>query len=191
MSWIGVSIGRAATSKIYQLRLWWRRSVFDAVLLVFCALLAIVGISVITVGSYVSLSSVYTPWIAGVIVGGVILVMSALGGLATWHVTRPLHSPPGPGNSQRNAMDYRSGSESDGEAREHASGESPASHSQIDAVTHIGERIGESLNNGRIKTTDVVLAALVAGTVLGASPALRQRILQRKSRVDKERAVKS
>jgi len=137
--------------------------VLELTLLVFCALAAVVGVVVITVGSYASLSVFYTPWIAGFIVGSVIIALSVIGALAVWFATRPPISEP---------------------PRKYASSMPPPQNTQIDAVAHIGEHIGESLNNGRIKTVDVIIAALVAGTVLGASPALRRRLLQHKIRSD-------
>ena len=153
-------VGRAAANKTNNVRIWLRRSVLEATLLMACALAALVGVVIITIGGYASLSEFYTPWIAGLIVGSVILILSIIGALTVWYATRP------PEMIQQH----------------YHSNEPPPQETQIDAVTHIGEHIGASLNNGRIKTTDVIIAALVAGTVLGATPALRQRILQRKRR---------
>lgn len=47
------------------------------------------------------------------------------------------------------------------------------------AAAHLGSAISDVIAKSNIKTSDVVLTALVAGLVLGVSPRLRQRRLAR------------
>jgi len=160
MSSLGAMMSRSAAETAGQVRAWWKRSVLEAALTVCFALAALSGVVLVAVGGYASLSALYAPWIAGVAVGGVLLLLSIAGLLIVSHLDHakaPAQQP------------------------ERALSEPPRRDPQIDTVAQIGEYIGASLNDGRIRTIDVTIAALVAGTVLGASPALRERIFRARS----------
>jgi len=126
-----------------------------------CAAVAFLAVAIIAVGSYASLSESYTPWIAGLIVGAAVLVIALIVIAVARHMAQP-------GFSQQTKPRAAPAME-----------QAAPSQRQVDAVSSIGEHLGASLNNGRVKTIDVLIAALVAGTVLGASPALRNRLFQR------------
>jgi hypothetical protein len=103
------------------------------------------------------LSESLAPWKAGVIIGVVAILLSLIGGLIVWlaMLRKSLSRPVG-------------------------AKQAPSEENDVDAVTHLGETIGASLFKNGIRTTDIMVAALVAGTVLGASPALRDRLLRRR-----------
>jgi len=162
MPWVGAMMGRATANKTRQLRELFERGVVYSTLVRLSAAVALLAVALIAVGGYISLSTQYTPWIAGFIVGGVVLVLSLIVMLLVWYTAHPPFSAPISGSRKATPV----------------SETPPPSERQVDAITRIGEDIGASLNNGRVKTIDVMIAALVAGTVLGASPALRKRVLQ-------------
>jgi len=137
-----------------------RIPIVEAILIAFCGLAALVGVGFIAAGGYLSLRQSLSPWLSGLVVGGVILVIALIAILMLWLSMRnkgtaqtPL--PPRP--------------------------EPPAlGSSRVDDVTQLGEAVGKQLSEHGVRVTDVVIAALVAGAVLGAAPALRQRRRQRK-----------
>ncbi|MGC1951712.1 MAG: hypothetical protein WA970_03895, partial [Gammaproteobacteria bacterium] len=47
----------------------------------------------------------------------------------------------------------------------------------IDRIARLGETIGASISKQDIRTVDVMIGALIAGALLGASTALRERLL--------------
>jgi hypothetical protein len=168
MSWIHDLARGLAAQKAQQARAWWRRSVVATGLLVFCSLTALSGLGFIAVGGYIALSETFTPWEAGLIVGGAILVLSLVGALiARFVVLRRKPAQPSGAQMPRPEEAY------------------------VDAITHLGETIGAGLFKNGIRTTDIVIAALVAGTVLGASPALRDRLLRRKGRSSAKSSTES
>jgi len=124
-----------------------------------CGVIGTGGLAFITIGWYTALRETLAPWSAGFIVGGVMLVAAIAGVLAIWYSVRNKrgHSgTPAPESTSRSA--------------------------QLDAVTHLGKTIGSSMNQRDVRTTDVMIAALVAGTVLGASPALREQLFRHRGR---------
>jgi len=156
MSWIHDFVYGLAAQKAKKVLAWWRRSVTGAVLLVFCGVVALGGLGFVAMGSYTSLREALEPWKAGLIVGMGTLLLSLIGALIVWIVM--LRQKPATTDSTQ----------------------VPPEEAEIDTITHLGESIGASLFKNGIRTTDVVIAALVAGTVLGASPALRDRLLRRR-----------
>jgi hypothetical protein len=157
MSWIHDFISGLAAQKTRQVLAWWQRSVTGTVLLVFCGISALGGLGFVAVGSYVSLCNQLEPWKAGLIVGVVIVLLALVGALIVWVVVlRKQHEQP-------------------------AATQAPPEQVDIDTIAHLGETIGAAIFKNGVRTSDVVIAALVAGTVLGASPALRERLLRRKS----------
>jgi len=168
MPWVGAMMGRAAANKTRQLREVFERGVVYSTLVRLSAAVTLLAVTLIAVGGYISLSAQFTPWIAGLIVGGVVLVLALAVLLIVQHMTKtPRPSIIHPTTASEPEM--------------------PApGKRQVDAITRIGEDIGASLSNGRVKTIDILIAALVAGTVLGASPALRHRVLQHRQRERKQ-----
>ena len=156
MSWLLDFVYGLAAQNTQKVVAWWRRGVVGTVLLGFCGLAALGGLGFIGAGSYASLSETLEPWKAGLIVGIVALLLSLIGALLVWIFLLRKEST-------------------------QASAPKPASDEfDVDTIAHLGETIGASLFKNGIRTTDIMLAALVAGTVLGASPALRERLLRRK-----------
>jgi hypothetical protein len=127
---------------------------------VLLGLAALSGVGFIAVGSYLSLSDTLVPWAAGLIVGSGLLVLSLFG---TWIAL--LYS--------RKATQAQTPEKQPAE-------ENTQAQTMVDTAAHLGEIVGASFGRSGIRTTDVVIAALVAGTILGASPALRKRLLHRK-----------
>lgn len=148
-----------ATSGVKRVSAWFHSLIARTLLFAFCGLTAFSGMGFIAIGSYISLREALVPWAAGLIVGLGMLLLSLLGSWFTLLYLRknaPSQTPP------------KSATE-DSEIR-----------TRIDNVAHLGEIVGASLSKSGIRTTDVMIAALVAGTILGASPALRDRLLNRK-----------
>jgi hypothetical protein len=50
----------------------------------------------------------------------------------------------------------------------------------VENVAELGRTLGRDLSQYGIRTSDVMLGALLAGTLLGASPALRDRLFGRR-----------
>ncbi|MCG6969048.1 MAG: hypothetical protein LJE85_04685 [Gammaproteobacteria bacterium] len=144
---------------VKRLTTWYHSIMARTLILVLCGWAALGGLGFIAVGSYLSLSEVFVPWVAGLIVGCGILLLSLLGAWLTilyWRSTPQPQAPIEPPEENTEAQTL------------------------VDTATHLGEIVGASLSKSGIRTTDVMIAALVAGTILGASPALRERLLKRK-----------
>lgn len=157
MPFLGGLTGKIGAAKIEHLRAWWRRGIAGMMLMGFSALAALGGLGFIFAGSYLALRNMFDPWTAGVLVGGVLLVLSLVGFLVAWlFLTR--------GGRQRRT-------------------EKPGTEDiQVQSIASLGEALGESIGKLNISKIDVIIAAAVAGTILGASPALRQRLLNRCNR---------
>jgi len=116
------------------------------------------GVGFIVAGSYLSLSEVMAPWAAGLIVGGVLLVISLIGVwivISTWHKNTNHQTP------EQSNFDYT------------------ATRSSIENAEHLGEIVGARVSRSGPRTLDVMIAALVAGTILGAGPSVRKRLSHR------------
>jgi hypothetical protein len=133
-----------------------KRRLVETSLVAFCGLTGLGGLVFIAVGGYLSLSDLYSPWLSGLIVGGVILALSIAGALSLWLAMRG-HTAPKRGRSRA----------------------SPSEQTQVDNVAYLGEIIGAHLSRQGIRTIDVMLAALAAGIALSASPAVRTRLRRR------------
>jgi MFS family permease len=107
-------------------------------------------------GLYVSLAEVMPSWQAGVIVGsGLLFLASILLLIIAWVITRQNRTMP-------RSTPLR--------------GATVSSERVIDELaTQWGASVGEILAKSTIKPTDIVLSALIAGMVLGASIRARQR----------------
>jgi len=134
-----------------------RRRMVKAGLFAFCGLAATGSLIFVAVGAYLSLCRIFAPWLSGLMVGGGILVLSLAGSLVLWLFVGdkevPNEKPPRDRISEK---------------------------TQVDNAAYLGELIGTHLNRHGLRTFDVALAALVAGAVLGAGPALRARRRRRK-----------
>lgn len=152
-----------AAARFLTARLWLRRSAAWAAVAAFLGLLLVAGLGFIVVGAYLSLRAEYSPWEAGLIVGGTLLLLALIGALISWLIfarqsfVRPLPplqvSVPPPAAVAPAMVD-------------------PA----VTNLVQLGERLGSSLRGSRIRTVDVMIGALVAGIILGGSPELRQRV---------------
>jgi hypothetical protein len=134
-----------------------KRRIVETGLMVFCGLTGLGGLIFIAVGGYLSLSDLYSPWLSGLIIGGVILALSLVGALLLWLAMRG-HTVPKRGRSRG----------------------SPSERTQVDNVAYLGEIIGAHLSRQGIRTIDVMLAALAAGIALSASPTVRTRLRRRR-----------
>jgi hypothetical protein len=140
----------------------WRRGAARSAIGLALALLAVLaaleGLNILLIGLYASLLRTQPAWEAGLLVGGVVIVLAAL---ALAVIARRLRSPraipplPPPG------------------AR-------PESARLDSAPAVLGATAAELIGRTNLRARDIALAALVAGLVLGASPDLRRRLFSRK-----------
>lgn len=149
---------------VKQLGNWSNGVITKTILLVLFGCAVLSGVGFIAIGSYFSLSAGLAPWAAGLIVGCVLILLSLVGMWITvlyWRNTyqHRISKQPNGGNSEA---------------------QSPEAQTMIDTAAHLGEITGASLSRSGVRPTDVVIAALVAGTILGAAPVLRKRQRNRK-----------
>jgi hypothetical protein len=138
---------------------WSYSFIATAIVLTLCGIAAIGGLGFVAVGGYSSLIETLEPWAAGLIVGGVILLLSLLGiwvTIAFWKKRTHTQPPEKPPLTTAEAQ------------------------TTVDTAARLGEFMGSRLSKSGIRTTDVTIAALVAGTILGASPSIRKRLSNRK-----------
>lgn len=154
MELIHALFGGVAAAKINDVRDQWRQRIVAMGVVAFCALAAFGGLAFIAVGSYLSLREGMVPWKAGLIVGGGVLVLSLIGALSARFLVHRRKATQPSGKSQ------------------------PAPEAAgIDRIARLGETIGASISKQDIRTVDVMIGALIAGALLGASTALRERLL--------------
>lgn len=126
-----------------------------------CALAGLSGLGFISVGGYLSLRELFAPWKSGLIVGSVLAGLSLVGIL----ITRFLIHGRNPRQSTNTS----------------------AEDVPINSIASVGEAIGSGLREGLhergVRQIDLVIAAMVSGTVLGASPALRDRLFHSKKNI--------
>ena len=131
----------------------WQSSVRLAIvmaLLGLAVMAVVVGMVFVLYGLYLSLAESLPPWQAGVIVGGVVVLFAAILLLVIAQQSRPAPIK---------------------------SSNSPEQTTSDDSTAQLGSVIGDIVAKSNVKSSDIVLTALIAGIVLGASPSLRQRIL--------------
>lgn len=131
----------------------WRSSVRLAIvmaLLGLAVMAVVVGMVFVLYGLYLSLAESLPPWQAGVIVGGVVVLFAAILLLVIAQQSRPAPIK---------------------------SSNPPEQTTSDDSTAQLGSVIGDIVAKSNVKSSDIVLTALIAGIVLGASPGLRQRIL--------------
>ena len=140
-----------------------RRSLAWLVLGLSCWLLtlgaALAGLGFVLFAWYRALAETLAPWHAGLIVGcGVLLV--------TIIVLLCIALAIGQGGERVPPGNRGSGSQREASA-------------SADAAGKLGSAVGDMIAKSPIKTSDIVLTALIAGMVLGASPGLREWIVGR------------
>ncbi|SMF97802.1 hypothetical protein SAMN02949497_0068 [Methylomagnum ishizawai] len=132
------------------------RSLLGAGLALFALLAALEGLAAIIAGGYGSLRAHWPPWLAGGVVGGLVILAAAL---ALWwavHIVRGTAQAGPPAPVARPAHEL------------HGHGAHPAGL--------LGAAAAELIGENRIKARDLALMALVAGIALGVSPGLRRQV---------------
>ncbi|MGA9573089.1 MAG: hypothetical protein WBS20_03980 [Lysobacterales bacterium] len=172
MSWLHGLLKGLAENALSSVRAWWERRLIETTLMLFCGLATLGALGFVAVGGYISLCQFFSPWQSGLIVGGILLLLSLTGALLLWRFTKSAAPHPAPRS----------------ECPETAPGTGQA---PLDDVAQLGEIIGARLGQRGIHKTDVMLSALVAGTVIGVSSALRHRRRQPKGDVPDHSAVNS
>lgn len=159
-----------AATRIVTARIWLRRSAMWAVVVAFLLLAILAGLAFIAVGGFMSLLDAYSPWEAGLIVGGALLLLALIGALVAWIVLQrhPAVRPPlqTPLSAAENA----------------AATSMPPSAADIGpevaTLLQLGEQIGSTIRGINVRRMDLVVGALVAGVVFGGSSALRRRLFR-------------
>jgi hypothetical protein len=137
-----------------------------ALLLVACAVIALAAIGFAVMSGYLALSVAMPAWAAALVTAGTLLVLALIAGLvANRYARQPLRRPDGP-QARRSHGRQSHGRQSHGRQPE-----TPP----VELATRMGRSLGENLSRRGVRSTDVVIAALVAGVALGVAPALRER----------------
>lgn len=131
------------------------RSAVLLALAIFAALAAFSGLVFALLGIYLSLEAVLEPWTAGIIVGCAMIVIAFI---AVWVIARLITK-----QGRTPELPSRSG----------AAPPSPGTLPESLRAT-----VSDVLGAAHIRTSDIVIGALVAGLVLGASTNLRQRLVR-------------
>jgi hypothetical protein len=141
----------------------WQGLSRSAVLLslaIFATLAAFGGLVFALLGVYLSLEAMLEPWVAGVVVGFAMIVIAFI---ALWVIARSFtkqgRAAPLPPSSSRASL-----------------AAAPQPPSAIPDT--LRATVTDALGAANIRTSDIAIAALVAGLVLGASPHLRQRLFR-------------
>lgn len=153
-------IEELAGLEIARLRRVLSKSVIGTALALLAVVAGLEGLAVILVGGYASLARTQPPWVAGLVVGGIMLLVA---GVVLGFVVRQLRGgehPPRPALPPRRHREM----------------------GQTDTPSLLGAAAAELIGTTRIKAKDVALAALVAGLALGFSPRLRHRVFGHPSR---------
>lgn len=143
---------------IKHFKTWSYSVIVRAIVLILFGIAGLSGVGFIVAGSYLSLSEVLVPWAAGLIVGCGLLIVSLLGAwitVASWQKTTQNQLPE---KSDRNNTSIQN---------------------TVETAEHLGEIVGARFSKSGIRTIDVMIAALAAGTILGAGPSLRKRLSNR------------
>jgi len=128
-------------------------------LAIFATLAAFGGLIFALLGVYLSLETALAPWAAGMIVGGATILIAFV---ALWIIARLLARQGRMGMAPSSA----------------AFAAAPQPSSIGNAPDALRSTVSEMLGAANVRTSDIVIGALVAGLVLGASPRLRQRIFR-------------
>lgn len=147
---------RLAARIAERFQTWWQHQAVAAVLLAVSAVIALAAVGFAVMSGYLALSVAMPAWAAALVTAGTLLVLALIAGLvANSYARRPLRRP----DSSR-AREPR--------ARQP---ETPP----VELASRMGRSLGENLSRRGVRSTDVVIAALVAGVALGVAPALRER----------------
>ncbi|MDZ7750356.1 MAG: hypothetical protein U5S82_01570 [Gammaproteobacteria bacterium] len=160
-SWLRGMAGGVLAAARARVRAVWRRGLAMAVLSLVLALLAVSGAGFLVLAAYLALAQVMAPWSAALIVGGALVGVALLGALGVWLILRGRHD----GAASQSAPPA-AGAPADADER------------PVDMAARLGEDLGQRLGRRGVRVSDVMVAALVAGTLLGASPALRARLFR-------------
>lgn len=170
-------------TRIVSARLWLRRSIVWTVVAAFLVLTILAGVAFIAAGSFLSLRDAYSPWVAGLIVGGTLLLIALIGALVSWIIynRRPVLDPP------LHASPMSAAAASATAAAVDSSVPPPPTPDMVrpdmaepgvSALLQLGEQLGDTIRGIGIRKKDIMIGALVAGVVLGGSPDLRRRVLK-------------
>jgi MFS family permease len=151
--------GGFAAARIRQAGEWWRRGMLLSGVMLACTLLALCGLGFIAAGAYLSLREIMLPWQAALVVGGALLAISLIGVLCARFllVRRPRAA-----------------------ARKADAPNPPHEQAPLESMADMGRRIGADLSRNGVHPADLLLGALLAGALLGASPGLRDNLLRRR-----------
>ncbi|BBA37183.1 putative uncharacterized protein [Methylocaldum marinum] len=150
------SIVAAEKAKLWQAL---SRSAVLFALAIFSALAAFGGLVFALLGIYLSLEAVVEPWTAGIIVGCAMIVIAFV---ALWVIARLI-------TKQGRTPELPPRSSATLAAASPPPGAIPES---------LRATVSDVLGAAHIRTSDIVIGALVAGLVLGASTNLRQRLVR-------------
>jgi len=132
---------------------WWQHQAIAAVLLGVCAVIGLAAIGFAIAAGVLALGVAMPSWAAALIIAGILLVLALIAGLiANGYAGRPL-----PQRAGRPAAT------------------SQADLPSVELASRMGRSLGENLSRRGVRSTDVLVAALVAGIALGVAPALRER----------------
>lgn len=154
----GTGIHGLLKNLLGDIRTRWRHGMVRNALALAFGLIALGGVAFVAWAAYTALRQALMPWWAGLITGGSLLAVAVIGIWALFRTQgggREEHPPAEPAAAQNTPP--------------------------VDAARRLGQGLGASLRQREVRTTDVVIAALVAGTVLGANPALRERLINARS----------
>ncbi|MGZ8215726.1 hypothetical protein [Methylomagnum sp.] len=135
------------------------RSALGVAVALFAMLAALEGLMILLVGGYTSLAESREPWVAGMIVGGIMILAAAIVLAVVAQSLRPGRVPEPPPVAPPRFAQERGGA---------------GSPSLLKAAA------AEVIDRADIKVRDIALIALVAGLALGISPRLRSQLLGRK-----------
>ncbi|MGX2039425.1 hypothetical protein ACWJKU_04725 [Methylocaldum sp. MU1018] len=134
-------------------------------LAIFATLAAFGGLVFVLLGFYLSLEAALESWAAGLIVGGAMILIAFV---ALWIIARLM------------ARRGRAATLPPSSAALETAAAPPVYGNVSDTVR---ATVTEMLGAAPIKTSDIVVAALITGLVLGASPRLRQRLFRSVTKV--------
>ena len=147
---------RLAARIAERFQTWWQHQAVAAVLLAVCAVIVLAAIGFAVTSGYLALRVAMPAWAAALVTAGTLLVLALIAGrVANSYARRPLRRPDGPHARQPHAR--------------------PDEPSPVELASRMGRSLGENLSRRGVRSTDVVIAALVAGVALGVAPALRER----------------